>query len=164
MLANTPRPVIFPLSNPTSSSEALPEDLVRWTHGMALVATGSPFAAVEYEGRSHPVGQGNNAFIFPGLGFGAVLSQAREVTDGMVLEAAYALYDYTSTHHPDRIYPPVGELREVSKFVAARVIRRAIQEGVARSDKLKGLDFTSLRDFVEERFWKPQYLPFKPAK
>jgi len=164
MLANTPRPVIFPLSNPTSSSEALPEDLVRWTHGMALVAAGSPFAAVEYEGRSHPVGQGNNAFIFPGLGFGAVLSQAREVTDGMVLEAAYALYDYTSTHHPDRIYPPVGELREVSKFVAARVIRRAIQEGVARSDKLKGLDFTSLRDFVEERFWKPQYLPFKPAK
>ncbi|WP_018466408.1 NAD-dependent malic enzyme [Calidithermus timidus] len=164
MLANTPRPVIFPLSNPTSSSEALPEDLVRWTYGMAMVAAGSPFASVEYEGRSYPVGQGNNAFIFPGLGFGAVLSQAKEVTDGMVLEAAYALYDYTSTHHPDRIYPPVGELREVSKFVAARVIRRAIQEGVARSDKLKGLDFTSLRDFVEERFWKPQYLPFKPAK
>ncbi|RIH86476.1 NAD-dependent malic enzyme [Calidithermus roseus] len=164
MLANTPRPVIFPLSNPTSSSEALPEDLVRWTRGTAMVAAGSPFAPVEYEGRSYPVGQGNNAFIFPGLGFGAVLSQAKEVTDGMVLEAAYALYDYTSTHHPDRIYPPVGELREVSKFVAARVIRRAIQEGVARSDKLKGLDLTSLRDFVEERFWKPQYLPFKPAK
>jgi malate dehydrogenase (oxaloacetate-decarboxylating) len=164
MLANTPRPAIFPLSNPTSSSEALPDDLVRWTHGTAMVAAGSPFAPVEYEGRTYPVGQGNNAFIFPGLGFGAVLSQAKEVTDGMVLEAAYALYDYTSTHHPDRIYPPVGELREVSKFVAARVIRRAIQEGVARSEKLRGLDLTSLRDFVDERFWKPQYLPFKPAK
>ncbi|RIH83109.1 putative NAD-dependent malic enzyme 2 [Calidithermus terrae] len=164
MLANTPRPAIFPLSNPTSSSEALPEDLVRWTHGTAMVAAGSPFAPVEYEGRTYPVGQGNNAFVFPGLGFGAVLAQAEEVTDAMVLEAAYALYDYTSTHHPDRVYPPVGELREVSKFVAARVIRRAIQEGVARSEKLKRLDFTGLKDFVEDRFWKPQYLPFKPPK
>ncbi|WP_027892978.1 NAD-dependent malic enzyme [Calidithermus chliarophilus] len=164
MLANTPRPAIFPLSNPTSSSEALPEDLVRWTHGTAMVAAGSPFAPVEYEGRTYPVGQGNNAFVFPGLGFGAVLAQAQEVTDAMVLEAAYALYDYTSTHHPDRVYPPVGELREVSKFVAARVIRRAIQEGVARSEKLKHLDFTGLKDFVEDRFWKPQYLPFKPPK
>ncbi|MER3443170.1 MAG: NAD-dependent malic enzyme [Meiothermus sp.] len=164
MLANTPRPAIFPLSNPTSSSEALPEDLVRWTHGTAMVAAGSPFAPVEYEGRTYPVGQGNNAFVFPGLGFGTVLAQAEEVTDAMVLEAAYALYDYTSTHHPDRVYPPMGELREVSKFVAARVIRRAIQEGVARSEKLKRLDFTGLKDFVEDRFWKPQYLPFKPPK
>ncbi len=118
---------------------------------------------MEYEGRSYPVGQGNNAFVFPGLGFAAVLCRASEVTDGMVLEAAHALYDYTSTHHPDRVYPPVGELREVSRFVATRVIRRAVQDAVAQSN-LEALDFTGLTQFVEERFWKPRYLPFRPAQ
>jgi len=163
MQANALRPVIFPLSNPTSSSEGLPEDLLRWTAGTAIIAAGSPFQSVEYEGRSYPVGQGNNAFVFPGLGFAAVLCRASEVTDGMVLEAAHALYDYTSTHHPDRVYPPVGELREVSRFVATRVIRRAVQDAVAQSN-LEALDFTGLTQFVEERFWKPRYLPFRPAQ
>lgn len=163
MLANTPRPVIFPLSNPTSATEALPDDLVYWTEGRALVAAGSPFPPVGFKGRVIPIGQGNNAFIFPGLGLGAVLSRAREVTDGMVLEAAYALYDYTRERFPEGIYPPVGRLREVSPYVAARVMQRALEEGVAEEARVQGLALEALLDFVKSRFWEPRYLPYRPA-
>ncbi|XXY52190.1 NAD-dependent malic enzyme [Sorangium sp. So ce269] len=159
MAANTARPVIFPLSNPTSASEALPEDILTWTGGRALVATGSPFAPVELDGKTIPVGQGNNVFIFPGLGFGTILSDAREITDGMVLAAAYALVDYTAEKHLDTglIYPPVEELQEVSTRVAVAVIRAAFAEGVATSAKL---DPASAEDHVKARFWQPRYLPF----
>jgi malate dehydrogenase (oxaloacetate-decarboxylating) len=161
MLKNTPQPVIFPLSNPTSSSEALPEDLIRWSEGRALVAAGSPFPAVEWRGRSYPVGQGNNAFIFPGLGFAAVLAKARAVSEGMVLEAALALHDYTCQQYPERIYPPVEVLREVSQWVAVRVIQRAVQEGLARDERVLGKDPDQLLAYVRERFWQPEYLPFR---
>ncbi len=164
MLAHTEHPVIFPLSNPTSSSEAFPEDILRWTQGKALVAAGSPFAPVELGGQTYAIGQGNNAFVFPGLGFGTVLSKAREVSDDMVLEAAYALYDYTSKHHPDRVYPPTSELREVSQYVASRVIRQAMKEGLAREERLMGLNMEAIQAYVAERFWQPKYLPFKLAK
>ncbi|MGK3986940.1 NAD-dependent malic enzyme [Sorangium sp. So ce136] len=159
MAANTARPVIFPLSNPTSASEALPVDILTWTGGRALVATGSPFAPVELDGKTIPVGQGNNAFIFPGLGFGTILSDAREITDGMVLAAAYALVDYTAEKHLDTglIYPPVEELQEVSTRVAIAVIRAAFADGVATSAKL---DPASAEDHVKARFWQPRYLPF----
>ncbi|WP_114312093.1 NAD-dependent malic enzyme [Thermus caldifontis] len=163
MLENTPRPIIFPLSNPTSASEALPDDLIYWTEGRALVAAGSPFPPVGYMGRTIPIGQGNNAFIFPGLGLGAVLARAREVTDGMVLEAAYALYDYTQGHFPELLYPPVSRLREVSPYVAARVMQKALEEGVAEEERVKGLSFKGLMEFVRSRFWEPRYLPYRPA-
>jgi len=156
---NTPRPIIFPLSNPTSSSEALPEDLIHWSEGRAMVATGSPFPDVSYQGTMHNIGQGNNAFIFPGLGFGAILSQASRITDSMVLEAAYALHDYTLEHHlgAGRFYPPVSELQQISLKVTLRVIQESIKEGVCqRKNKLEALD---LRDYVSSRFWKPKYLP-----
>lgn len=162
--ANAEYPVIFPLSNPTSSSEAIPEEILRWTGGKALVAAGSPFAPVELDGKTYPIGQGNNAFIFPGLGFGTVLSKAKEVSDSMVLEAAYALYDYTSKHHPDRVYPPTSELREVSQYVASRVIRQAMKEGLSREERLVGLGLEAIQAYIAERFWQPKYLPFKPAK
>ena len=163
MLAHTERPVIFPLSNPTSASEALPDDLIYWTEGRALVAAGSPFPPVGYMGRVIPVGQGNNAFIFPGLGLGAVLARAREVTDGMVLEAAYALYDFTWAHFPELLYPPVARLREVSPYVAARVMQKALEEGVAEEERVQGLDLEGLLAFVQSRFWEPRYLPYRPA-
>ncbi len=162
--ANTPHPVIFPLSNPTSSSEGIPEEILRWTEGKALVAAGSPFAPVEFGGTTYPIGQGNNAFVFPGLGFGTVLSKASMVSDAMVLEAAYALYDYTSKHHPARVYPPTSELREVSQYVAARVIRQAMKEGLARDERLTDLSTEAIQAYVAERFWQPKYLPFKPAQ
>ncbi len=156
---NTARPLIFPLSNPTSSSEALPEDIFLWTEGRAIVATGSPFDNVQYEGRSHPIGQGNNAFIFPGLGFASILTEAAKITDDMVLESAYALADYTAARHLQSglIYPPVNELQEVSLRVASRVMEKAIEEGVARRQGLEGVDCET---WLRKHFWKPRYLPF----
>jgi malate dehydrogenase (oxaloacetate-decarboxylating) len=150
------RPVIFPLSNPTSSAEALPEELLAWTHGRAIVATGSPFDAVEHEGKRVVIGQGNNAFIFPGLGFGAIVAEARAITDDMVLAAAAALADYTAAHHPSACYPPVDELQEVSMRVAARVIGQAIADGVAQAE---GITRDNALEKVRARFWRAEYLP-----
>lgn len=159
MCMGTDHPMIFPLSNPTSSCEALPYDLFQWTNGRCIVATGSPFDDVHYDGVAHPIGQGNNAFIFPGLGFGAILSKARKITDGMVIEASYALADYIIEKHlaDGRIYPPVTELREVSVQVAARVVAQAMKEGVATTQGLDDLD--DIEAYVRERFWEAKYLP-----
>ncbi|MGZ3476030.1 MAG: malic enzyme-like NAD(P)-binding protein, partial [Polyangiales bacterium] len=156
------RPIVFPLSNPSSLCEALPEDVFKWTEGRAIVATGSPFDPVEFGGKSHPIGQGNNAFIFPGLGFGAILAEAREITDGMVLEASYALADYVADKHlaTGRIYPPVAEMVEASNKVAARVMARAIEDGVSEHPK-KSLP--ELEEEVRTHRWAPRYLPIKRA-
>ncbi|HKA90853.1 MAG TPA: oxaloacetate-decarboxylating malate dehydrogenase [Haliangiales bacterium] len=145
MAANAERPIIFPLSNPTSACEATPADLLAWTGGRALVAAGSPFP---------DTAQGNNAFIFPGLGQGSILARAREVTDGMVAEAAEALAAYTAERHPGRIYPPVEDLGEVSIHVTTAVIRRAVADGVAAADLP-----ADLPAYVRDRFWQPRYLP-----
>jgi malate dehydrogenase (oxaloacetate-decarboxylating) len=160
LLANAERPIVFALSNPTSSCEAQPSDILAWTDGRALVATGSPFEPVAHGGRSIPIGQGNNAFIFPGLGFGAILADAREVTDGMVLAASYALADYTKSHHAGLLYPPVSELREVSLEVATRVLEQAFFDGVARTQKVKPAD---ARAYVQRKAWRAKYLPFVRA-
>jgi malate dehydrogenase (oxaloacetate-decarboxylating) len=158
MARNSTKPIICPLSNPTSACEALPEDILDWSEGRAIVATGSPFADVEREGHVYHIGQGNNAFIFPGLGFGTILAECHEVTDTMVLEAAYALAEYTAAAHlrSGRIYPPIRELREVSIRVGARVIEQALKEGVAGRTELAGRD---LDTYLRSRFWKPRYLP-----
>ena len=163
MCVNTERPVVFPLSNPTSSCEAPPSDILGWTHGRAIVATGSPFESVRIGDRDIPIGQGNNAFIFPGLGFGAILAEVSEVTDAMVLAAAYALADYVREKHLARglIFPPVDEMRQVSARVATRVMEQAFDDGVARTRK-------TTRDgaaaYVDSHFWRPQYLPVEPIE
>ena len=157
---NTPRPLVFPLSNPTAHAEALPEDILRWTDGQAIVATGSPFEAVQLGGQTFDIGQGNNAFIFPGLGFGSILARVREITPDMVTEAAYALADYTAQHHPERTYPPVSELARASIQVAVAVMRQALKDGVATEFKIRRMDDTELQAFVERKFWQPSYLPF----
>ena len=163
--ANSERPILFPLSNPTSSTEVLPEDALRWTEGRAIIATGSPFADVLLDGKIYPIGQGNNAFVFPGLGFGAILARAREITDAMVLEAAYALSDCTPEFcfAEGRIYPPMRMLREISVTVASRVMAQALKDGVAAEYRLRGMNLVQLEEFARERFWYPQYLPFKRA-
>ncbi|GGJ81796.1 NAD-dependent malic enzyme [Deinococcus aquiradiocola] len=165
--ANTARPVIFPLSNPTSNVEALPEEIVRWTGGQAIVASGSPFADVPH--RTHdgidavvPVGQGNNVFIFPGLGFGAIISRAREITDGMVMEAARTLADHTDVSG-GRVYPHIQDLREVSIQIAVRVARQAITEGVAAERRVRVMTDEQLMAFVRRRYWVPKYLPYRRA-
>ncbi len=163
MIRNTARPMIFPLSNPTSKCEALPEDVIAWTEGRAIVATGSPFPDVDYEGRRYPIGQGNNVFIFPGLGMASVLTEASSITDTMVMQAAHALAEYTAANHLDGglIYPPVEELQEVSIRVATRVAEKAFAEGIARKQKLEGRDLDA---YFRARFWRPKYLPIVRAQ
>jgi len=160
MTASCERPIVFPLSNPTSNCEADPEDVFAWTNGKAIVATGSPFPPVKHGNREHPIGQGNNAFIFPGLGQGAILAEAREITDGMVLAAADALADYVREKHlaAGRIYPPITELEEAANYVAVRVMAQAVADGVspqaARSPE-------ELREVVRKGRWRARYLPVR---
>ena len=159
------RPIVFPLSNPTTSSEATPEQIAKATGGKAVIATGSPFPRLVLDdpaGKGGPrevdVGQGNNAFIFPGVGFGAILAEASKITDGMVAAAAYALADYTTEKHATagRIYPPTSELREVSLRVATAVMLQAFADGVARTDRT---DASGAADYVQSRAFRAEYLP-----
>ncbi|MGI8747170.1 MAG: malic enzyme-like NAD(P)-binding protein, partial [Deinococcus sp.] len=148
------------LSNPISNVEALPEEIVRWTSGRAIIASGSPFADVPHGEGVVPVGQGNNVFIFPGLGFGSVISRAREVTDGMVMEAARTLAEHTDVSG-GRVYPPISALREVSIEIAVRVARQAIREGVAAERRVRVMSDEELMAFVRGRYWVPKYLPYR---
>jgi malate dehydrogenase (oxaloacetate-decarboxylating) len=162
LAANVDRPVVFPLSNPTSSCEATPEDVLRWSEGRAIVATGSPFAPVRVGARELAIGQGNNAFIFPGLGMGAILSDASEISDGMVMAAAYALADYVKEKHLSSglVYPPVRELRAVAERVAAAVVEQAFDEGLARTKKTTR---EGAKAYVAKKLWSAKYLPYARA-
>ncbi len=152
MAAHTRRPIIMPLSNPTSHSEARPGDLVAWTGGRALIATGSPFDPVAYQGVRYQIAQANNALIFPGLGLGVTVSRARRVSDGMLAAAADALARLSDATLPGAaLLPPVTSLRAVSAAVAAAVARAAHAEGLARMP----LD-DPVRQ-VREAMWTPAY-------
>jgi malate dehydrogenase (oxaloacetate-decarboxylating) len=159
MAGHAERPVILPMSNPTALSEAVPADLIRWTGGRALVATGSPFGAVDHGGIRYEIGQANNALIFPGLGLGVIAARARRVTDGMLLAAARAvadLVDISARGAP--LLPRVADLRETSVAVAAAVARAAEAEGVASAT----LD-ADLVGQVRALMWEPRYRPVRPA-
>jgi malate dehydrogenase (oxaloacetate-decarboxylating) len=160
MCENTSHPIIFPLSNPTSSSEATPDDVLAWSGGMAMVATGSPFDPVVLDGEPHVIGQGNNAFIFPGLGFGALLAEVHHITHEMVLEAAFALADYVAERYlPDGlIYPPITDLKGASIRVAVRVMEQAVEDGVGT---IPSFDEPDLESYVRRQFWRPEYLPVR---
>ncbi|MCL1594478.1 MAG: NAD-dependent malic enzyme [Actinomycetia bacterium] len=152
------RPLILPLSNPTSHTEVTPQNAISWTDGRAIVATGSPFPAVEHDGTTHLVGQANNVFIFPGMGLGIIAVGAREVTDSMFLEAAKALSSMTSADlvGQGQLYPDIDDVREVSRVVAIAVAKRAIKEGVA--DPVDDLE-----SVIDAEMWFPEYLPMQPA-
>jgi malate dehydrogenase (oxaloacetate-decarboxylating) len=159
MAAHTERPVILPMSNPTALSEAVPADLIKWTGGRALVATGSPYGAVDHGGIHYEIGQANNALVFPGLGLGVIAARARRVTDGMLLAAARAVADLVHISGPgDPLLPRVADLRETSVAVAAAVARAAEAEGVASAT----LD-ADLAGQVRTLMWEPRYRPVKPA-
>jgi malate dehydrogenase (oxaloacetate-decarboxylating) len=152
MAAHIRRPIIMPLSNPTSRSEARPADLIAWTEGRALIATGSPFEPVLYRGLRYQIAQANNAFIFPGLGLGVTVSRACRVSDGMLAAAATALADLSDAAAPGAaVLPPVTSLRTTSAAVAVAVARAAQAEGL--SDML--LDDPAAR--VREAMWTPAY-------
>ena len=131
MAAAVERLVIFPLSNPTSRSEATPQNLMAWTHGRAVIGTGSPFPAVLRDGQPFIVGQTNNAYVFPGIGLGVLAVRAKRVTDGMFVAAAKVLGDVSPAGRNPKAHllPPVAELRAVAVEVAAAVARQARAEG-----------------------------------
>jgi malic enzyme len=152
------RPLILPLSNPTSKSECTAADAIRWSEGRAIVATGSPFAPVQYEGRTYRIGQCNNAYIFPGVGLGVCVAHARRVSDGMFLDAAKALAERVTADDlaQSAVYPRLSRIRECSHAVACAVIRRAVAEGHADPDVLIKLEET-----VQRAMWFPEYLPIR---
>jgi len=152
MAAHVRRPIIMPLSNPTSHSEAQPADLIAWTEGRALIATGSPFDPVAYHGVSYQIAQANNALIFPGLGLGVTVARARRVSDGMLAAAAQALADLPEADTPGApVLPPVRSLRAVSAAVAAAVARAAQAEGLA------GVPLDDPEGQVRRAMWEPAY-------
>jgi malic enzyme len=161
MAAHARAPVIMPLSNPTSKTEALPEDILDWTRGRAIVATGSPFPPVVRGERTHVIGQANNAFCFPGIGLGAVVAEAREVTDEMFLVAAAAMASAVSGERlaQGAIYPHQSELRAVSRAVAVAVVKAARDAGVGRH-----LHDDEIEPAVDAMMWSPRYLRYRPAE
>lgn len=153
MAKHTKRPIIFPLSNPTDKSEASFEDLIRWTEGKALIATGSPFPKVLYHNKVYHPSQCNNVYIYPGLGLGLVVSKAKEVLDSMFITAAEVLSRY-SKKNENSIFPSFSSLREVSREIAIEVARIALQEGLAREKELRETTITSL---IDNKRWFPVY-------
>jgi len=152
------RPIIFPLSNPTSKTEVIPADALAWSDGRAVLATGSPFGPVNIKGKHYRIGQGNNAYIFPGVGLGVTVARARRVTDGMFLDGAKALAEMVTRKDLEEtaVYPELTRIRECSHAVACATVRRAVQEGHADREILEGLEET-----VRRAMWDPEYLPIR---
>jgi malic enzyme len=160
MAAGTQFPVVLPLSHPTSKTEASPADILAWTEGRALVATGSPFAPVSLAGKTHTIGQANNAFIFPGVGLGVIVSGACEVTEDMFLTAAQTLAELTSRERLEggALYPEVSALRRVSREIAISVVRQARDTGV-------GWTYADdqIGPAVDAAMWYPNYPEYQPV-
>jgi malate dehydrogenase (oxaloacetate-decarboxylating) len=158
MASQVARPVILPMSNPTELAEATPADLIAWTDGRALVATGSPFEPVLHDGVRYEIGQANNALVFPGIGLGVIAAQASRVTDGMLAAAAHAVASLTdSSARGAALLPPVSELRDTSVAVAVAVALAAEHDNVAGA-MLAG----DLAQHVAGLMWEPSYRPIVP--
>ncbi len=152
------KPIVFPLSNPTSRVEATPNDILRWTKGQALVATGSPFDPVVIEGQKFPIAQCNNSYIFPGIGLGVLAVQASRVTDEMLMESSRALAECSplAKNGTGMLLPPLEEIHLVSKRIAFAVAKKAIEQGFA-------LEITdeALEAAIDQHFWQPVYRRYK---
>ncbi|HDT0719849.1 NAD-dependent malic enzyme [Proteus mirabilis] len=152
------RPTVMPLSNPTSRVEARPEDIINWTDGQALVATGSPFAPVTYKEKVYPIAQCNNSYIFPGIGLGVIASGAKRVTDAMLMVASRALADCSpmAKEGDGPLLPLLADIQQVSRYIAKQVAKEAQVQGVATvtSD-------SALEEAIERNYWEPEYRIYK---
>jgi len=170
MNTHVPRPIILPLSNPTRLHEARPSDVLAWTDGRALVATGSPFPPVTLEktGKAYDIAECNNATAFPGIGLGAVLSRASRISDKMLLAAIKAIAEHApALKDPDApLLPDVADVREVSKDVACAVIKCAVEEGLARVAGIPEEDEGEggLKTWVDMQMWEPEYRPLRKVR
>jgi malate dehydrogenase (oxaloacetate-decarboxylating) len=152
MGAHTERPIILALSNPSARAEANPADLISWTEGRALIATGSAFAPSTYKGVTYVIGQINNAMLYPGLGLGAIVSQASRISEGMFAAAASAVSSLVTVRHPGAsLLPHIDDLRSVSATVAVAVVEAACAEGLA------GVKFDDIVQQVQDAMWQPEY-------
>ncbi|PAE11448.1 NAD-dependent malic enzyme [Niallia circulans] len=152
MAKHVERPIIMPMSNPTPLAEATPEDIIKWTDGKALIATGSPFKAVEYNGVTYEIGQSNNAFVFPGLGLGAIIAKASIISKGMFAASANAVASLSdSSSLGASILPSIDKLQEVSKAVAIAVAEAAIEEGIAQAE------IEDIEQALNDYMWNPEY-------
>jgi malate dehydrogenase (oxaloacetate-decarboxylating) len=156
MAYHVDRPIIFPLSNPLTLTEATPHDIIHWTNGRAIMASGSPFDDVLFHEECFPVAQCNNALIFPGLGLGIISSQAKRVSSGMMDAATIELANSVDDDNT-RLLPEVSRLQEVSKDIGVAVARQAVLEGVARNRETEEIEM-----IVESNIWEPVYMPYKP--
>ncbi|MBR7839785.1 NAD-dependent malic enzyme, partial [Actinospica durhamensis] len=152
MSAGVQRPIVFPISNPTSRIEAMPADVIAWSRGKALVAVGIPVEPVQYDGVTYEIGQANNALVYPGLGLGAIVSGASKVTAAMLLAAAEAVAGQVDVGAPGApLLPPIENLRASSATVAVAVAKAAVADGVAtvRSENWV--------QAVQDAMWQPTY-------
>jgi malate dehydrogenase (oxaloacetate-decarboxylating) len=153
MARHTERPLIFPLSNPTSKAECTPEEAIQWTRGKAILATGSPFPPVIYQGKTHPITQCNNVYIFPGLGLGSLAIQASHISDGLFLEAARTLASFSpALKDPSApLFPPIEEVRKISRHIALAVAKKGCQEGLSK------IPPSAIEKEIDARIWEPRY-------
>jgi len=158
MAKHTTRPVIFPLSNPTSRSEATPQDLLNWTEGRALIGSGSPFEPVNFGGKTIHIAQTNNSYIFPGLALGIVASKAKRVTDTMVKAAAQELVRHlpTQTDKNASLLPEISKARELGRMIGQAVGKQAIEDGQAQVP-----DEQLLNRELQANIWEPVYVPYE---
>ncbi|WP_026286992.1 NAD-dependent malic enzyme [Gilvimarinus chinensis] len=158
MQAHCERPIILPLSNPTSRVEGLPVDILRWTSGLAIVATGSPFESVDIGGIKYEIAQCNNSYIFPGVGLGVICAKAAKVTDKMMLAAARALASMSPLANTGAgpLLPDLASIREVSKTIAVAVYKQAVEDGVAEP-----VPEELMMERVEKNFWYPRYRTYR---
>jgi malate dehydrogenase (oxaloacetate-decarboxylating) len=158
MAAGVERPIVFPLSNPTSCAEAAPQDVMNWTEGRAEIGTGSPFPPVIFAGRTCAIAQTNNAYVFPGMGLGVLAAKARRVSDGMFAAAAKALAEVSPALKDPAasLLPPVSELRSVAVTIAAAVAKQARADGLCAP-----FDDAALPAMISAKMWEPVYRPYR---
>ena len=160
MASKVAHPIVFPLSNPTDKVEARPEDIIRWTDGRALVGTGSPFAPIEYGGKTHYITQVNNSYVFPGMGLGAIAVKAKRVTDGMFIATAQALAEMSPalTGKGTGLLPAIADMRNVSIRLAIALAKQARDEGLTAD-----LTDAQIEQLVNDKMWAPTYKEFVAA-